>query len=49
MKITDIYNKKDFILSFEIFPPKGDLSVETARETVKELIELKEKSYQKEK
>ncbi|MDD3149589.1 MAG: methylenetetrahydrofolate reductase [NAD(P)H] [Candidatus Gastranaerophilales bacterium] len=24
MKLTQIYNNKDFIISFEVFPPKGD-------------------------
>jgi len=41
MRISEIYKNTKQPKSFEIFPPKGDLSVETARETVKELIELK--------
>ena len=40
MRISEIYNKINQPKSFEIFPPKGDLSVETARETVRELIDL---------
>ncbi len=40
MRISEIYNKIKQPKSFEIFPPKGDLSVDTAKETVKELIDL---------
>lgn len=40
MKICDIYKQKKQPISFEIFPPKGDLSVETARDTVAELKKL---------
>ena len=40
MRISDIYKTKKQPRSFEIFPPKGDLSVETARQTVEELKDL---------
>ncbi|GIT73956.1 MAG: hypothetical protein Ct9H300mP28_37700 [Pseudomonadota bacterium] len=28
MKLIDLYNKKDFLFSIEIFPPKTDKGVE---------------------
>lgn len=40
MKISEIYKTKKQPISFEIFPPKGDLSVETVKDTVKELKDL---------
>lgn len=40
MKISEIYKQKKQPKSFEIFPPKGDLSVETVKDTVKELKSL---------
>ncbi len=41
MRISDIYKTQKQPKSFEIFPPKGDLNVETARQTVEELKNLK--------
>ena len=40
MKISDIYKQKKQPKSFEIFPPKGDLSVETVKDTVNQLQSL---------
>ena len=40
MKISEIF-KSGTPISFEIFPPKGDLSVETLRDTLASLKELK--------
>ena len=40
MRISEIYKNINQPKSFEIFPPKGDLSVETAKKAVKELSEL---------
>ncbi len=39
MRISDIFKTKTPV-SFEIFPPKGDLSVETLRDTLSSLKEL---------
>ena len=40
MKISEIYKKKKLSVSFEVFPPKGDLGVETLRGMLSELTEL---------
>lgn len=40
MRISEIYKQKKQPKSFEIFPPKGDLSVETAKDTVEGLKSL---------
>ena len=40
MVITDVLKQKQSF-SFEIFPPKGDLSLEEAREVAAQLVELK--------
>lgn len=40
MKISEIYKQQNQPKSFEIFPPKGDLSVDTAKDTVSELKSL---------
>ena len=39
MKISDIYQQKELTVSFEIFPPKGDLGVETLRSVLDTLGE----------
>ena len=39
-RISDIYENKDFVLSFEIFPPKGDLCVEKAHNMAGKLAKL---------
>ena len=35
MKLIDLYNKKDFVFSIEIFPPKTDKGVEKLKSTLK--------------
>ncbi len=40
MKISEIYQNVKQPKSFEIFPPKGDLSFDTVKDTVKELKDL---------
>lgn len=40
MRISDVYTKKKLPVSFEIFPPKGDLSHETAHKVASELAHL---------
>ena len=40
-RISDIYKNKDFVLSFEIFPPKGELCVENAHKLAGSLANLK--------
>ena len=41
MKLTNIYDKKDKTLSFEIFPPKKDAELDDIDETLEVLSELK--------
>ncbi|MGD9677851.1 MAG: methylenetetrahydrofolate reductase [NAD(P)H] [Vulcanibacillus sp.] len=41
MKIKDIFSKKKPVISFEIFPPKKDSSIDTIYKTIDELIPLK--------
>ena len=40
MKLTEIYNKKKQVLSFEIFPPKKDEDFENIDELLEILCEL---------
>lgn len=40
MKISEIYKNKKHPFSFEIFPPKGELSIESAVSILKELSKL---------
>lgn len=40
MKISEIYQKKDLTLSFEVFPPKGDLGADVLRDVLAELSGL---------
>lgn len=40
MLIKDFYKKKDFVLSFEVFPPKNDNDMESLYKTIYELKEL---------
>ena len=37
MKIIDILNKKDYMLSFEVFPPKTDSNYESVAQAVKKI------------
>ena len=41
MKLTEIYNNKDRVLSFEIFPPKAAEELENIDETLEILCDLK--------
>ncbi len=41
MHITDIFNKKKFVFSFEIFPPKATSSIETIYKTLESLSDLR--------
>jgi methylenetetrahydrofolate reductase (NADPH) len=41
MQIKDIFNKKKFVFSFEIFPPKVTSSVETIYKTLEALSDLR--------
>lgn len=41
MKIKDMFNRKKFSLSFEVFPPKREGNLENLYTTIKELGELK--------
>ena len=41
MQITDIFNKKKFVFSFEIFPPKTTSSIETIYKTLESLSDLR--------
>jgi len=41
MKIKEIFNKKKFVFSFEIFPPKVTSSVETIYKTLEALSDLR--------
>jgi len=41
MKLTDIYNSKDRVLSFEIFPPKAAEELDNIDETLEILCDLK--------
>lgn len=41
MNITDLFTKHRQLISFEIFPPKGDLSDETAHDVASQLAQLK--------
>lgn len=41
MKIDEIFEKKDLVFSFEIFPPKTTSSVDTIYKTLEELKDLK--------
>ena len=36
MKISGVYQKKDLTLSFEVFPPKGDLGADVLRDVLAE-------------
>lgn len=38
MKLDELYRSKDFVLSFELFPPKTDASMADLREQLAELI-----------
>ena len=40
MKISDIYNSKKQPISFEIFPPKGDLSIKELSDVLSKLKSL---------
>ncbi len=40
MKITEIFGKDDPVISFEVFPPKSDLGIETIYQTIDLLIPL---------
>ena len=40
-RISDIYKNKDFVLSFEIFPPKGELCTENAHKLAGNLANFK--------
>ena len=35
MKLIDLYNKKDFVFSIEIFPPKTEKGVKQLKSTLK--------------
>ncbi|MEL7647772.1 MAG: methylenetetrahydrofolate reductase [NAD(P)H] [Sedimentibacter sp.] len=41
MHITDIFNKKKFVFSFEIFPPKNTSSIDTIYKTLESLSDLR--------
>lgn len=41
MKIDEIFEKKDLVFSFEIFPPKTTSSIDTIYKTLEELKDLK--------
>ena len=41
MKLTEIYQNKDRVLSFEIFPPKAAEELENIDETLEILCDLK--------
>ncbi|MEA5096102.1 methylenetetrahydrofolate reductase [NAD(P)H] [Sedimentibacter saalensis] len=41
MHITEIFNKKKFVFSFEIFPPKATSSIETIYKTLESLSDLR--------
>ena len=41
MKINEIFENKDLVFSFEIFPPKTTSSVKTIYNTLEELRDLK--------
>ena len=41
MKINEIFENKDLVFSFEIFPPKTTSSVKTIYNTLEELKDLK--------
>ncbi|OLS03130.1 methylenetetrahydrofolate reductase [NAD(P)H] [Tissierella creatinophila] len=41
MKIRDLFNEKEFVYSFEIFPPRHDYPIETVYSTIEELSKLK--------
>jgi methylenetetrahydrofolate reductase (NADPH) len=40
MKISELYKKRDLVLSFEVFPPKLDTSLETIFDTIGQLKAL---------
>lgn len=41
MKIKDLFNKKEFVYSFEVFPPKPHYPIDTIYSTIEELSQLR--------
>ena len=41
MKLTDIFNKNGFSLSFEVFPPKSDTAFDSVRSATEKIAELR--------
>ncbi len=41
MKITELFTRKNPVVSFEVFPPKTDSGIETIYQTIDQLIPLK--------
>ena len=41
MKINELFDKKELVFSFEIFPPKTISSIDTIYNTLEELKDLK--------
>lgn len=41
MKISQIFNEKKFVYSFEVFPPKSNYPIESVYNTIEELSKLK--------
>lgn len=41
MKIKDLFDEKNFVYSFEVFPPKHNYPIETVYDTIEGLSELK--------
>ena len=41
MKLTDLFNKNELSLSFEVFPPKTDTAFESVKHATEEIAKLR--------